>query len=55
MQANNDALVKRQGVLQDAWKAYTKGAPSDEDAFVKGWKAARAGALKTAGMPVVIE
>ena len=55
MQAHNDALVARQFVLQSAWGAYTKGAPSDEAAFVKGWLEARSAALTKAGMPVIFE
>lgn len=53
MQAHNDALVERQGVLKSAWEAYKVVAPSDEDAFQTGWMAARAVALTAAGMPVV--
>lgn len=55
MQAHNDALVKRQGVLKAAWDGYTAGAPSDEEAFKSGWMAARAAALEAAGMPVVFK
>ena len=53
MQAHNDALVDRQGVLKSAWEAYKVVAPSDDDAFKTGWMAARAVALTAAGMPVV--
>jgi uncharacterized protein len=53
MQAHNDALVDRQGVLKTAWEAYKVVAPSDDDAFKTGWMAARAVALTAAGMPVV--
>jgi TRAP transporter TAXI family solute receptor len=53
MQAHNDALVERQGVLKTAWEAYNLVAPSDDDAFKTGWMAARAVALTAAGMPVV--
>jgi len=55
MQAHNDNLVKRQGVLKAAWDAFTPGAPSDEAAFEAGWLEARAKALVAAGMPVVFE
>lgn len=55
MQAHNDSLVARQKVLQDAWSAYKTGAPGDEDAFVAGWKEARAKALDAAGMPVIFK
>ncbi|NQW09901.1 MAG: TAXI family TRAP transporter solute-binding subunit [Alphaproteobacteria bacterium] len=54
MQAHNDALVARQKVLIDTWTAYTKGAPSDEAAFVAGWGKARVAALEAAGMDPVI-
>ncbi len=53
MQAHNDGLVARQNVMQNAWAAYTKDAPSDEDAFIKGWLEARAKALTDASMPVI--
>jgi uncharacterized protein len=52
-QKHNDALVKRQQVLGDAWKAYKAKAPSDDDAFKQGWIKARADALTKAGMDVV--
>jgi TRAP transporter TAXI family solute receptor len=55
MQKHNDALVARQDVLGKAWAAYKAGAPSDEDAFVAGWKKARAAALSGANMPVIFE
>ena len=55
MQKHNDGLVKRQGVLQDAWATFTKDAPSDEAAFLEGWGKARVAALKGAGMKPVIE
>lgn len=54
-QAHNDKLVARQSVLQNAWAKFTQTAPSDEDAFVSGWREARAAALKAADMPVVFE
>ncbi|QQS11832.1 MAG: TAXI family TRAP transporter solute-binding subunit [Rhodospirillales bacterium] len=41
-QKHNDALVARQKVMIDAWKAYSAGAPADDKAFAEGWmKAAR--------------
>jgi TRAP transporter TAXI family solute receptor len=52
-QKHNDALVKRQQVLGDAWKAYKASAPSDDAAFKQGWIKARADALTKAGMDVV--
>ena len=54
-QKHNDALVKRQQVMMDAWKAYSASAPSDDKAFTEGWMKARAGALQKAGMDVVFE
>ena len=48
---NND-LIKRQGVLADAWKAYnTASAPAEPAAFLTGWMAARKAALAKANMP----
>lgn len=52
----NDALVKRQKVLADAWAAHSKAAPSDEAAAMKAWQKTRADALTKAGMePVLTE
>ena len=52
MQAHQDSMLKRQAVLASAWKKYT--AKPDAD-FDKGWMAARASALKVAGMQVLFE
>jgi TRAP transporter TAXI family solute receptor len=55
-QKHNDMLVKRQDTLGAAWAAYNKpDAPSDKDAFAKGWMAARKAALEKAGLPAVFE
>jgi len=54
-QKHNDALIKRQQVMIDAWKNYTASAPSDDKAFVERWMKARAGALRHAGMDVIFE
>ncbi len=54
-QKHNDALIKRQSVMIDAWKAYQGGAPSDDKAFLDGWIKARGDALKKAGLDVVFE
>ena len=54
-QKHNDALIKRQATMADAWKAYAAGAPSDDKAFAEGWMKARAAALAKAGMDVVFE
>ena len=54
--AHQQAMVKRQGVLADAWAGYMKTNPPEAaDAFRKGWTAARAGALGKAGMDPVFE
>lgn len=52
-QANNDALIERQGVLAKAWSDYTaeKGDLDGED-FTAGWLEARSAALTAAGMPM---
>jgi hypothetical protein len=52
MQTHQDNMLKRQAVLASAWKNYTARPASD---FDKGWMAARASALKAAGMPVLFE
>lgn len=54
-QKHNDALVKRQQVMIEAWKAYTANAPGDDKAFAEGWMKARAAALRNAGMEPVFE
>jgi TRAP transporter TAXI family solute receptor len=51
-EAHNAALLKRQGVLADAWAAYLKTKPSD-DQFQAGWMDARRAALASAGMEAV--
>lgn len=53
-QKHNDALIKRQDTLAAAWNAYKAKAPSDSAEFAKGWMKARANALKSAGMEVVL-
>lgn len=55
MQVHQDGLVERQAVLADAWDAYTAEAPDDEEAFARGWMAARAEALRDAGIPPIFE
>jgi TRAP transporter TAXI family solute receptor len=54
-QKHNDALIQRQKVMMDAWKAYAGTAPSDDKAFAEGWIKARAAALTKAGMDVVFD
>jgi len=54
-QANHENNLKRQKVIMDAWAAYTKSAPGDDDGFNNGWMKARADALKAANLPAVFE
>ncbi len=54
-QKHNDALIRRQQVMIDAWKGFTASAPSDDKAFAEGWMKARAEALRKAGMEPVFE
>ena len=54
--AHQQGMVKRQATLASAWNAYLKtNPPEDKEAFRKGWMAARADALKKAGMAVIFE
>ena len=53
-EAHNQAMLKRQQVLGDAWSAYLKTNPPDT-AFAKGWLTARAAALTKAGLPTVFD
>ena len=55
-EAHQQAMLKRQATLSGAWNAYLKtNPPQDAEAFRKGWMAARADALKKAGMDVIFE
>ena len=55
-EANQAALVKRQGVLEAAWTGLVKAnPPEDKDAFYKAWQTVRAAALRKAGMEVIFE
>ena len=55
-EAHNQKLIKRQDTLAAAWNALLKGNPPDNsDAFRKAWTAARAEALKKAGMDPIFE
>jgi TRAP transporter TAXI family solute receptor len=49
------AALKRQQVLGDAWSAYLKTNPAEGDGLRKGWMAARADALKKAGLDAIFE
>jgi TRAP transporter TAXI family solute receptor len=54
--AHQQGMVKRQATLASAWNAYLKtNPPEDKEAFRKGWMAARADALKKAGLAVIFE
>jgi TRAP transporter TAXI family solute receptor len=56
LEAHQQRMVKRQGVLAGAWSAYLKASPPEEAAaFRKGWMSARAEALNKAGMDVIFE
>jgi hypothetical protein len=55
-QKHNDAMIARQQVIADAWKAFVAGnAAGDEKAFAAAWLKARGEALKKAGMDVIFE
>lgn len=54
-QANHDANLERQALLQETWKAYLETAPEDEDAFQKGWMKVRFQALQDAGMVTIMD
>lgn len=53
--AHNEALIRRQAVLIEAWGRYLPGAPAEAEAFSANWMKARAEALRAAKMPVVFE
>ncbi|MGH8706480.1 MAG: TAXI family TRAP transporter solute-binding subunit [Burkholderiales bacterium] len=56
IEAHQQMMVKRQGVLAGAWAAYLKTSPSaDDEAFRKGWMSARADALGKAGLDVIFQ
>jgi len=54
-QAHQDALLKRETVLQTAWKTYVAKAPADDKAFDEGWTKARSAALKAAGLDLYFQ
>jgi TRAP transporter TAXI family solute receptor len=55
-EANQAALIKRQGVLDAAWASLVKAnPPEDKDAFYKAWQTVRAAALRKAGLEVIFE
>jgi TRAP transporter TAXI family solute receptor len=53
--AHNEALLKRQQVLQAAWRGFVGSAPTEAEAFAAAWLKARADALKAANLPVIFE
>ncbi|MBX6743184.1 MAG: TAXI family TRAP transporter solute-binding subunit [Acetobacteraceae bacterium] len=53
--AHNEALIRRQGVMIEAWRRYTANAPENAEAFKAGWMKARAEALRAANLPVVFQ
>lgn len=55
LQAHNDALVKRQEVLADAWKETVARNISDDAEFATAWKEARIKALEAAGFDVPVK
>lgn len=55
-EAHNQGLIKRQDILAATWNAFLKtNPPEDKQAFLKGWMAARAAALKAARLDVIFE
>jgi TRAP transporter TAXI family solute receptor len=53
---HNAALLKRQEVLGEAWKAFLKTSPPDDkEAFVKAWLSTRKASLEKAGFDPVFE
>jgi TRAP transporter TAXI family solute receptor len=54
-EAHNQAALRRQEVLAGAWSAFLKTNPPEGEALRKAWMAARAGALKKAGLDAIFE
>jgi len=54
-EAHNQAALKRQEVLAGAWNAFLKTNPAEGETLRNGWMAARADALKKAGLRVIFE
>jgi TRAP transporter TAXI family solute receptor len=54
-EVHNQAALKRQAILAGAWNAFLKTNPAEGDGFRKGWTAARADALKKAGLDPIFE
>lgn len=52
----HEANLHRQGIIHDAWESFFPNAPKgDEAAFEKAWLAARAEALRKAGLVTIVE
>ena len=54
-EANRQKGLMRQKVLRETWDEYVPTASQDAEEFKNGWAAARAAALKEAGLPVLFE
>jgi NMT1-like family len=55
-EAHNQGLIKRQETLAAAWNGFLNTNPADDkEAFLKGWMAARAAALKAVKLDVIFE
>jgi TRAP transporter TAXI family solute receptor len=54
-EAHQKAVLRRQDVLAGAWHAFLKTNPAEGDAFRKGWTAARADALRKAGLDPIFD
>ena len=54
-QAHNDALVRRQGVLAEAWARHAASRPARGEAGRAAWLALRAEALAAAGLPALFD
>lgn len=54
-QKHNDALLARQKIMMDAWKAFAPSGPADDKAFAEAWTKARADALKKANLDIIFE
>ncbi|AWB35035.1 C4-dicarboxylate ABC transporter [Orrella marina] len=55
LQQNQENLVKRQEVLEAAWKDVNSRQHDSDDAFQEDWMKTRADALKAAGMDPILE
>lgn len=55
LQKNQDAVMKRQQVLETAWKDVNSRSHDSDEAFAKDWMKTRADALKAVGMDPILE